>query len=113
MDDLMFTTETTKDELLSVFDEAETLLDVTSSTIFLVANNLIGYIFKDKPPVVLATSLLDLLQASANVLEDTLHRMEMHNANILTTTTVYEYVGYMPGSSYPTYKAKNISYSYK
>lgn len=29
MDDLMFTTETTKDELLSVFDEAETLLDVT------------------------------------------------------------------------------------
>lgn len=113
MDDLMFTTETTKDELLSVFDEAEALLDVTSSTIFLVANNLIGYIFKDKPPVVLATSLLDLLQASANVLEDTLHRMETHNANILTTTTVYEYVGYMPGSSYPTYKAKNISYSYK
>lgn len=67
---------------------------------------MIGYIFKDKPPVVLATSLLDLLQASANVLEDTLHRMETHNANILTTTTVYEYVGYMPGSSYPTYKAK-------
>ena len=113
MDDLMFTTETTKDELLSVFDEAETLLDVTSSTIFLVANNLIGYIFKDKPPVVLATSLLDLLQASANVLEDTLHRMETHIANILTTTSLYEYVGYMPGSSYPTYKAKNISYSYK
>ena len=113
MDDIIVRTETTLDDLQNRLNANEGFTNITESDIYGIASELAKMIFKNVPALKVIDALSTLVKVDSKLILEKIRYMVDNNYTVFVTVATYEYAGYMPGSSYPTYTIKSVEYHYE
>lgn len=102
------------EEIKEILSFNESITNIISTIIYGGASRLVNVLFKGHLALDALDALMFAIQVNAQLIANQLRFMGENNYTIFITTSTYEFIGYgTGGASYPTYKAKNISYNYK
>ena len=71
------------------------------------------YILKNVPALKVIDALSTIVKVDSKLILEKIRYMVDNNYTVFVTVATYEYAGYMPGSSYPTYTIKSVEYHYE
>lgn len=112
MSNIVVVTKVSRADLKSRLGVDENFGNITGGLVAGWAGTIAGWIFKNAPAGTTLLVLQTAVQLDAYLIANKLNYMIHNGYNYFVTTSTYEYVGYLPGSSYPSYKFVSETYSY-
>jgi len=113
MNDITQVVKISKADLQSRLNTNSNFNDVTGGVIVGIAGWIAEKILKKSPIGSTLLFLQAVVEGDSYLISQKMKYMAQNGYTYFVITSTYKYVGYMPGSSYPTYSLKTQTYSYQ